>query len=522
MTFRDRLQLGVILFDGAMGTQIQALKPTAKDWDGKVGCSEVLNMTAPEKIQAIHESYLAAGSDVIETNTFGANAIVLAEYGLQQQVEEINRVAAQIAKRAAEKYAGTKPRFVAGSIGPGTKLITLGQTDFETMYRSYLRQAQGLIQGGVDLLIIETCQDLLQIKVALLAVDDAMKALAVDLPIIVTVTVETTGTLLVGSEIGAVLAALEPYPIAALGLNCATGPEAMRPYIKQICQQFQGPVICQPNAGLPQNVNGQMVYTLPIEEFVTVLASFVEEEGVQIIGGCCGTNPDFIRALAERIPQLKIDRRKPESAPAVASLFSAQRLQQIPAPFFVGERANTNGSKQFREYLLANDWDGVVSVARQQQTTGAHGLDLCVAYTGRQELADMTEAVTRIARQINLPLFIDSTDPQVIEAALKRYGGRATINSINLEDGEQRVHTICQLAKRYGAALIALTIDEKGMALEVERKVAIAQRIYDIAVNQHGLREQDLIFDALTFTLGSGDESLKSSALQTIQGISAI
>ncbi|MDZ7318743.1 MAG: methionine synthase, partial [candidate division KSB1 bacterium] len=382
--------------------------------------------------------------------------------------------------------------------------------------------AQGLIQGGVDLLIIETCQDLLQIKVALLAVDDAMKALAVDLPIIVTVTVETTGTLLVGSEIGAVLAALEPYPIAALGLNCATGPEAMRPYIKQICQQFQGPVICQPNAGLPQNVNGQMVYTLPIEEFVTVLASFVEEEGVQIIGGCCGTNPDFIRALAERIPQLKIDRRKPESAPAVASLFSAQRLQQIPAPFFVGERANTNGSKQFREYLLANDWDGVVSVARQQQTTGAHGLDLCVAYTGRQELADMTEAVTRIARQINLPLFIDSTDPQVIEAALKRYGGRATINSINLEDGEQRVHTICQLAKRYGAALIALTIDEKGMALEVERKVAIAQRIYDIAVNQHGLREQDLIFDALTFTLGSGDESLKSSALQTIQGISAI
>ncbi len=522
MTFKERLHQGVILFDGAMGTQIQALKPTASEWDGKMGCSEVLNLTAPEKIRAIHESYLAAGADVIETNTFGANALVLAEYGLQGQVEEINRIAARIARQAIENQSTIKPRFVAGSMGPGTKLITLGQTDFETMYRSYYRQAQGLIQGGVDLVIIETCQDLLQIKVALLAVDDAMRSLAVDLPIIVSVTVETTGSLLVGSEIGAVLATLEPYPIAALGLNCATGPEAMRPYIKQICQQFPGPVICQPNAGLPENVNGEMVYTLPVEEFVSVLASFVEDEGVQIIGGCCGTNPQFIRALAERIPQLRIGHRKPEVAPAVASLFSAQRLQQVPAPFFVGERANTNGSKQFREYLLANDWDGVVDVARQQQTTGAHGLDLCVAYTGRQELADMIEAVTRIARQINLPLFIDSTDAQVIEAALQRYGGRATINSINLEDGEQRVHTICHLAKRYGAALIALTIDEQGMALDVDRKLAIARRIYDIAVNQHGLRPQDLIFDALTFTLGSGDESLKTAAQQTIQGISAI
>lgn len=522
MTFFDRLKQGIVLFDGAMGTQIQALNPTDEEWGGKEGCTEILNLTVPEKVQSIHENYFAAGSDVVETNTFGANKIVLAEYDLQDRTMEINRIAAQIARRAVENYEHIKPRFVAGSMGPGTKLITLGQTDFDTMYHSYFAQAQGLIEGGVDLFIIETCQDLLQIKTCILAVQDAMKQNDARLPIIVSVTVETTGTLLIGSEIGAVLAALSPFDIDVLGMNCATGPDHMRPYVKQICQQFSGPVIVQPNAGMPQNVDGEMVYTLSIKDYVDTLASFVSEQGVQIVGGCCGTSPDYISALRQKIENIERKQRNPQMPFSVSSLFSPQTLRQDPAPFFVGERTNTNGSKKFREHLLNNDWDGIVNIARQQQSTGAHGLDLCVAYTGRDEVADIQEAVKRIVTQVDLPLFIDSTDVNAIEAALKLIGGRAVINSINLEDGEKRAHEICALAKRYGAALIALTIDEKGMAHKVEKKVEIAQRIYDIAVNQHGLHPQDLIFDTLTFTLGSGDESLKQAGINTIEGIRAI
>jgi len=522
LTFYDRLKQGIVLFDGAMGTQIQALNPTEEEWGGQEGCTEILNLTVPEKVQSIHENYFAVGSDVVETNTFGANEIVLSEYDLQERTTEINRIAAQIARRAVENYEHIKPRFVAGSIGPGTKLITLGQTDFDTMYHSYFAQVQGLIEGGVDLFIIETCQDVLQIKTCILAVQDAMKQNDVRLPIIVSVTVETTSTLLIGSEIGAVLAALSPFDIDVLGMNCATGPDHMRPYVKQICQQFSGPVIVQPNAGMPQNVDGKMVYTLSIEDYVDTLASFVSEQGVQIVGGCCGTTPDYISALRQKVENIGRKQRNPQMPFSVSSLFSPQTLRQDPAPFFVGERANTNGSKKFREYLLANDWDGIVNVARQQHRTGAHGLDLCVAYTGRDEVADIQEAVKRIVTQVDLPLFIDSTDVNAIEAALKLIGGRAVINSINLEDGEERAHKICALAKRYGAALIALTIDEKGMAHQVEKKVEVAQRIYDIAVNQHGLHPQDLIFDTLTFTLGSGDESLKQAGINTIEGIRAI
>lgn len=522
MRIRELFGERIVLFDGAMGTQIQAMNPTQAEWDGKIGCSEVLNLTAPEKIQKIHEKYLEAGADVVETNTFGANEIVLAEYGLQDRVVEINKIAADIARRAVDKYSADKKRYVAGSVGPGTKLITLGQTDFDTMYRSYNLQAKGLIEGQVDLFIIETCQDLLQIKTALLAIFDEMKAQEVKLPVIVSVTVETTGTLLLGSEIGAVMAALEPFDIDILGINCATGPEQMHPYIKRISQQFDGPVICQPNAGLPENIDGELVYTLPVDEFVNIMSGFITEEGVQFVGGCCGTSPNFIKAMAEKIPTLTKARRKPENFPSIASLFSERILKQDPGPFFVGERTNTNGSKKFREYVLNNDWDGVVSVARQQMNTGAHGLDLCVAFTGRNESADMKEAVTRIVRQVDLPLFIDSTDAHVIEKTLQLAGGRCVINSINLEDGEDRVDRICQLAKRYGAALIALTIDENGMAREVDKKVAIAKRLYDIAVNRHGLRPQDLIFDALTFTLASGDESLSDSAVNTLEGIKRI
>ena len=523
MEFSDRIKQGLVLFDGAMGTQIHNLNPSDAEWDGRNGCPEILNLTIPDKIQRIHENYLAAGSDVIETNTFGGNKIVLSEFDLGDKIAEINHRAAEIARRAAQKYSSPgKPRFVAGDIGPGTKLITLEQIDFDSLYESYALQVRGLIQGGVDLFIIETCQDPLQIKAALTAVDDELKSAGLKLPRIVSITIETTGAMLIGTDIAAALAILEPFQIDVVGINCATGPEQMRPYVKQICQLFHGPVLVQPNAGLPQMVNGEMIYTLSIEEYVTVLSDFVEKYGVQIVGGCCGTTPEFIRALASRSLTLSPAKRNPVLIPSVASVFSAQELRQDPAPFFVGERSNTNGSKKFRDCLLANDWDGIVNISKQQELTGAHGLDLCVAYTGRNETADMHESVTRIVRQVDLPIFIDSTDVTVIENALKLIGGRAVINSINLEDGEERSRQICRLAKRFGAAVIALTIDESGMAHDVSKKVAIAKRIYDIAVYQNGLRPQDLIFDTLTFTLGSGDESLKEAGKNTIAGIKAV
>ena len=523
MTFRERLQeSSVVIFDGAMGTQIQGMRISDEEWAGKAGCNEILNLTAPDKIAAIHAAYFAAGAEVVETNTFGASRIVLAEYGLEEQTRAINRAAAEIARRAAAAAAGKKPRFVAGSIGPGTRLISLGQTSFSALHASCREQALGLIEGGVDLILIETCQDLLQIKTALIACRDAIAELRGDLPLAVSVTVETTGTLLVGSEISAVLAALAPFEIDILGLNCATGPEAMRPYIREISQQFPGAVLCQPNAGLPQNVNGEMLYTLAPEEFVRHLGAMVREEGVQLVGGCCGTHPGFIRLLAAELAGVRPPARQVQPAPALSSLFSGVSLRQEPAPFFVGERANTNGSKIFRDFLLAGDWDGMVSVGIEQQRSGAHGIDLCVAYTGRDEIADMREAVSRYAVSVQLPLFIDSTDVRVLEEALQRCGGRAVINSINLEDGEGRADRICALARRYGAALIALTIDEQGMALEVDRKLAVAKRLYDIAVGRHGLRPQDLIFDPLTFTLGSGDASLTSAGLATLEGVRRI
>ena len=523
MKFSDRLKQGLILFDGAMGTQIQKLNPSDDEWDSRDGCPEVLNLTIPHKIQQIHENYLLAGADVIETNTFGGNRIVLSEFDLGDRVIEINRKAAEIARLAAQKISTPdKPRFVAGSVGPGTKLVSLGQTDFDTLYKSYALQARGLIEGGVDMFIIETCQDPLQIKAALNAVDDELKSANLKISCIVSITIEPTGTMLIGTDIAAVLTILEPFQIDIIGMNCATGPEQMRPYVKQICQTFPGPVLIQPNAGLPQMVKGEVAYTLSVEEYVKVLSSFIEKYGVQIVGGCCGTTPEFIRAMATKIPTLNAAKRNPEIKPAVASLFSTQDLHQDPAPFFVGERSNTNGSKKFRKCLLSDDWDGIVDISKQQEMTGAHGLDISVAYTGRDETADMREAVTRIVRQVNLPIFIDSTDTAVIENTLKLIGGRAVINSINLEDGKERSQKVCRLARRFGAAVIALTIDEKGMAHEVDKKVAIARRIYDIAVNQNGLRPQDLIFDTLTFTLGSGDESLKDSGKNTLAGIKVI
>ena len=506
-----------------MGTEIHALNPSDEDYRGLLGCSEILNLSMPESIQGIHESYLSAGSDVIETNSFGSNSIVLAEYEIADQARQISRISAEIARRATEGYSD-KPRFVAGSMGPGTKLISLGQVDWETMYQSYRQQAGGLLEGGVDAFIIETCQDPLQIKCAVVAAQDEMSSQQHLVPIMVSYTVETTGTLLVGTEVPAVFAAISPLGVDTLGMNCATGPEDMKPYLSQLSQISPLPISVQPNAGLPRNVDGQMVYTLALEDYVQQMMAFVREDGVSIVGGCCGVKPAFIAALHDSLRAL--DQSPPERSvsfpDSVSCLFSAQSLSQELSAFFIGERTNTNGSRKFRELLLEENWDGLTDVAREQVQSGIHALDLCVAYTGRDEVRDMRQTLSRFATQIPLPIVIDSTELPVMEAALQLYGGRAIINSINLEDGEERADNVCRLARRYGAALIALTIDEEGMAKSVERKLTVAKRIFDIAVHRHGLRPGDLVFDPLTFTLGAGDESMVNSAKDTLEGIRRI
>jgi len=511
----------VLVFDGAMGTEIQKLSLSDKEWNGHHGCNEALNLFAPGIIGNIHRSYLAAGADIIETNTFGASAAVLSEYGLGEESRSIARAAAVIAREAADEVKDRRC-FVAGSLGPGTKLPSLGHTGFDEIYDSYLPAIHGLLDGGVDLFLLETCQDPLQIKACLCAIRDAMAGRNVRLPVAASVTVETTGTLLVGTEVQAAVSILAGMEVDIIGINCATGPGQMAPHVQELCRSFPGPVLVMPNAGLPQNVNGTLVYAMKPEDFAGELKRFVEQYGVNIVGGCCGTSPDHIRALRTALAGIRPRDRAVTPVPGVASLYRFQELRQEPPPFFIGERANTNGSKQFREHLLAENWDGMVEVGKNQAQSGAHAVDLCVAYAGRDEASDIIRLVPQFALQVALPLVIDSTSPRTIEAALKRYGGRAIINSINLEEGEARVRDVCRLARRHGAAVIALTIDEEGMARTAEKKLAVARRLYRISVEEEGLKPTDLVFDPLTFTLGSGDETLRTAAIETLRGIELI
>lgn len=530
MEFNDYLENRIVLFDGAMGTEIQKLDIQDDEWGEHPGCNEILNLTASHHIAGIHHAYLEAGADVIETNTFGANRIVLEEYGLQDRTREINRKAAALAAEVRDecvKEAGYGSRFVAGSLGPGTKLPSLGQVDFDTLHFSYLEQARGLMDGGVDLFIIETCQDLLQIKTAVIAVQDAMRECGRELPVIVSMTVESGGSLLVGSDIPSVTTSIASLGIGIIGVNCATGPTEMRPHIKELSSQFGGTLFCMPNAGFPVQRDGRLVYDLPPEEFADILTSIVNDFGVQIIGGCCGTGPAFTAELRRRLSSLKVPERdagipSKSSAAELSSLYSRQDLHQEPPPFFVGERINSNGSARFRSYLLQEDWESAVSLGMEQKRTGAHGLDVCVAYAGRNEIDDMRSIVRQLTTRVDLPLIIDSTDPEVIEAGLKLIGGRALINSVNLENGEDHADRLFSLARRYGAAIIALTIDEEGMARETARKLEVASRLYKIATEKHGLTPSDIVFDPLTFTLGSGDTELKESGIHTLQALSAL
>ena len=526
----------VLVFDGATGTSLQEMDLTAEDFGGAAleGCNENLVFTRPDAVQAVHRLFLEAGCDVIETDTFGAASIVLAEYGLEDQAFAINRRAGELAREMAAAFSTpTKPRFVAGSMGPTTKLPTLGHIDFDTMKASFREQAEGLIAGDVDLFIVETCQDVLQIKAALQGIEEAFATAGERRPLMVSVTMETTGTMLVGSDIAAVVAILEPFPIDVLGLNCATGPEQMKEHIRYLSQHSPFVVSCIPNAGLPENIGGVAHYRLTPTEMRMQLMHFVEDLGVQVIGGCCGTTPAHIGALAElaaglqpahrevRLPQQRLQRPPLHYEPAVASLYGVTPYFQDNSFLIIGERLNASGSKKVRELLNAEDWDGLVAVARDQVKENAHVLDVNVDYVGRDGVKDMHDLVSRLVTNVNLPLMLDSTEWQKMEAGLKVAGGKCILNSTNYEDGDERFFKVLELARDYGAGVVVGTIDEEGMARTAERKFAIAQRAYRDAL-EFGLPAHEIFYDPLALPISTGIEEDRANAAATIEAIRRI
>ncbi len=523
--FKDLLREKIVVFDGAMGTSIQDRNPTPDDYGGErlAGCNEYLVISNPAMVRDVHVSFLEAGADVVETDTFGGTSVVLAEYGLQERVVELNRAAAKLAREAADQFSTpAAPRYVAGSMGPTTKLPTLGHITFGAMEQAFYDQATGLAEGGVDLLVIETCQDLLQAKAALAGVRRYFLDARRSLPVIVSVTVEQTGTMLLGTEIAAALTALEPFNPDMIGMNCATGPKEMSESIRHLCHHSPFPVFVMPNAGIPENVGGLAHYHLTPAELVRYLGHFVSDLGVSAVGGCCGTTPEHIRALAGAVASLPPPERRWTPAPGVSSLYQHVPYRTLPAPTLVGERTNANGSRRFRDLLASEDWEAMTGMGKEQEREGAHLLDVCVAYVGRDEARDMREFIPRLNTQVMLPLMIDSTEPPVIEEALMRISGKAIVNSVNFEDGGERLHRVLGLCRKYGSAVVALTIDEQGMAKSVERKEAIARRILETATGTYGMRESDIIFDPLTFTLGSGDPEFRDAGVNTLNALRAI
>ncbi len=518
--FLKRLQARPLIFDGAMGTNIQRLELSPDDFGGHPGCNEALVLYKPQAIQQIHASFLEVGVDVVETDTFGANRVVLSEYGLEDKTYEINRTAAVIARETASAFE--PQRYVAGSVGPGTKLPSLGHITYGELKQAYEPQIEGLLDGGVDLLIVETVQDPLQAKAALNAVFDTFRRKKQRVPVLVSLTVEQTGTMLLGTETAAALAVVEPFPVQGVGLNCAVGPQAMEPHVKTLARLSPFPISVIPNAGLPRTVGGKMVYDLAPEGLAQNLERFVREEGVNIVGGCCGTTPEHLQRVVEAVREIEPRQRQPRYRAAGASLFSRVSFQQEPKPLLIGERTNANGSRRFRELLLQEDWDGMVELAREQAAEGAHMLDVSVAYVGRDEVADMRHFIQHLNPVCPIPVMIDSTNPAAIRVALENLSGRAVVNSINLENGPEKAREIIALCREFGAGLVALTIDEEGMALTVERKLAVAERLVELAVTEGGLRLEDLFIDPLTFTLASGDEEYRRSALETLAAVKAL
>ena len=514
----------VLVFDGAMGTSLQSQNLTAEDFGGAEyeGCNEYLVHTKPSAVAKVHEAFLAVGADVIETDTFGGTSIVLAEYDLADQAYYLNKSAAELAKACANKYSTPeKPRFVAGSMGPGTKLPTLGHIDFDTLKNAYVEQVEGLYDGGADLLLVETCQDVLQIKAALNAIEEVFQKKGQRLPLMVSVTMETMGTMLVGTEINAVVSILQPYKIDILGLNCATGPDLMKPHIKYLSENSPFIVSCIPNAGLPENVGGQAHYRLTPVELKMALMHFIEDLGVQIIGGCCGTRPDHIQALAELSQGLTPKSRHYHYEPSAASIYSTQPYIQDNSFLIVGEKLNASGSKKCRELLNVEDWDSLVSMAKAQVKEGAHILDVNVDYVGRDGVRDMHQLASRLVNNVTLPLMLDSTEWEKMEAGLKVAGGKCILNSTNYEDGESRFYQVLDLAKKYGAGVVIGTIDEEGMGRTAEKKFQIAKRAYYAAI-EYGIPPYEIFFDPLALPISTGIEEDRENGKATIEAMGRI
>ncbi len=531
-TYLNRDEKPLIIFDGGTGTSFQNLNLTADDFGGKEleGCNENLVLSSPRVVEKVHNSFLEAGCHVIETNTFGASSIVLDEYSIANKAYEINKNAAIIAKKAAAKYSTIdKPRFVAGSIGPTTKLPTLGHIDFDELKESYKEQIYGLTDGGIDLLLIETCQDVLQIKSALLASKEILDSKNIDIPVMVSITMETTGTMLVGSDIASALTILEPFNIDILGLNCATGPEQMKEHIKYLSENSPFAISCIPNAGLPENIGGVAHYRLKPIELKMQLMNFIYDFNVQLIGGCCGTTPEHIKYLSSIIDEIIYNESSNKKGknnssgfiPSASSIYNSVPYKQDNSILIVGERLNASGSKKVRELLNNDDWDGLVSIAKQQQKENAHVLDVNMDYVGRDGVKDMKEITSRLVTNINLPLMIDSTDADKMESGLKSAGGKCIINSTNYEDGDERFDQVLNLALGYGSGLVVGTIDEDGMARDSEKKYKIVKRAIN-RTREFGLSDYELFFDPLALPISTGIEEDRTNAKETINAITKI
>ena len=509
-----------------MGTLLQGFDLTLDDFDGLEGCNEILNVTRPDVVEAVHQAYLDAGADAIETNTFGTNLSALREYDIEDRIAELAEAGARIARKVVDAASTPeRPRWVLGSIGPGTKLPSLGHVPFTELRDAYQVQVEAMIAGGIDGVQIETCQDLLQAKAAIQAAKRASEKAGVDIPILVNVSVETNGTMLLGSEIGAALVALEPLGIDVIGLNCSTGPAEMSEHLRHLSRFARIGVGCMPNAGLPELTADGARYPLGPEGLTAALAQYVNEFGLAVVGGCCGTTPEHIRQLVDAVRGLPLKQRDPRPAPSVSSLYSDVPLRQDTSYLSVGERTNANGSKAFREAMLAGDWNTCIDIAKGQSREGAHLLDLCIDYVGRDGTADMAEMASRVNTAVPLPVMIDSTEPPVVQAGLEAIAGRAIVNSVNFEDGDlpgSRFRTVMPIVAEHGAAVVALTIDEEGQARTAEWKVRVADRLIRTLVDDYGMAVSDIIVDCLTFPIATGQEETRRDAIETIDAIREI
>src|SRR6266853_3185090 len=522
--FLETVRERVVIYDGAMGTEIQERHPSMDDFWGKENCSEVLVLSRPDIIKDIHAAYFKAGADVVETNTFGGTRIVLGKFDLADKGHEINKRAAELACEVARDFSGNgKPRYVAGSIGPGTKLPSLGQISYDDMFNAYLEQSLGLIDGGVDILLIETCQDILQTKVSVAAAFEAMKQRGKRIPVQAQVTLQESGTMLLGMEIGAAKTALEPFDCEIVGLNCATGPKEMNDAVRYLAHNAPKEISILPNAGLPENVGGVAHYRLTPQSLAEWHKKFITEYGVRIVGGCCGTTPIHIKAVADLCANLEPAKREVQVTPSASSAYSSVPLDLDPKPLIVAEEMNTTTRvEHFKNMVREGKYDDILALAKKLVAEGSHMLDLCCAIVGEDEKLYMSTILERVATRVPAPVLVDSTEADVIEEALKRIPGKAIINSINLEDGEKRTAKVLPMAKKYGAAVIALTIDEDGMALTADKKAAIAHRIFDLATEKYGLDGTDLIFDALTLPISTGQEEYRSAGIETLKAVERI